>query len=66
MACSNCGTEDGVKGVVRIVHDDAELKARLIRRCRSCNWEESSEAVPREWVDILVDGVPALSANAGG
>jgi hypothetical protein len=66
MACGNCGAEDGVKGVIRIVHDDTELKGRLIRRCRSCNWEESSEVVPREWVDILVDGAPSPFANAGG
>ena len=64
MACSNCGTEDGVKGVIRIVHEDAELKGRLVRRCRSCNWEESSEAVPGEWVDLLFDRASAPLAPA--
>ena len=26
MGCSNCGAEDGVKGVIRIVGDDAEFR----------------------------------------
>ncbi len=66
MACSNCGAEDGVKGVIRIVGDDAELRGHLIRRCRSCSWEESSEAVPREWVDTLLGPTPVSIARPGG
>ncbi len=65
MACGNCGAEEGVKGVIRIVREDAEVEGRLVRRCRSCSWEESSEAVPREWVDILVDRPNPFVSTAG-
>jgi hypothetical protein len=66
MACSNCGADVGVKGVIRIVGEGAELHGRLVRRCRSCNLEESSEALPQEWVDILVDRPPTPFAHATG
>jgi hypothetical protein len=64
MLCSYCGTDDDVKAVVRIVGDGDDLKGQLVRRCRACNWEESSEQVPRQWIDVLLGRAPTMFAHS--
>jgi hypothetical protein len=62
MLCSRCGADDDVKAVVRIVGDGEELRGQLVRRCRACNWEESSEQLPRQWIDVLLGEVSTTFA----
>jgi hypothetical protein len=65
MLCSYCGTDDDVKAVVRIVGDGGDLSGQLVRRCRACSREESSEQVPRQWIDVLLGRVPTSIAPLG-
>jgi hypothetical protein len=64
MLCTCCGTDDDVKAVVRIVGDGDELKGQLVRRCRACNSEESSEQLPRQWIDVLLGEVTTTFAHS--
>jgi hypothetical protein len=64
MLCSYCGTDDDVRAVVRIVGDGDELRGQLVRRCRVCNREESSEELPRQWIDVLLSRPSSTFAHS--
>jgi hypothetical protein len=64
MLCSYCGTDDDLKAVVRILGEGDDLRGQLVRRCRACHREESSEQLPRQWVEVLLGGAPTPFAHS--